>query len=277
LQKIIKSNRIESRPNTMSLPPNMSFYPGQAFFANPYAVAAADSVASPASIVVAAVKEKPTKRACSVVGCTNGIVQGGLCVSHGAKRRKCQFPGCDKSSKAAGMCSKHGPRRDPCDEEGCTSISVRGTKCKLHAEPSKKCAVGGCRKGSVIGGMCKRHQDQVKMSGLFPGEALVSFPMPVPTCYPTGTLSQAIAQQSMLASMGMAGHPFMYPPMVAPYARGFAPLAPGMAGFGYEGSMYASQRRTIDNLTTDAMMMLELAKRSREMSDKKLKSLPSSQ
>eukprot|EP00956_Cyclotella_meneghiniana_P022249 scaffold41793_cov76-Cyclotella_meneghiniana.AAC.1 len=48
------------------------------------------------------------KTTCSFPGCNNGIVQGGRCVTHGAKRRKCKFPGCDKNSKAAGLCSKHG-------------------------------------------------------------------------------------------------------------------------------------------------------------------------
>lgn len=51
---------------------------------------------------------RPHKRTCSVAGCRNGVVQGGVCVSHGAKRRKCQFPECDKNSKCAGLCSKHG-------------------------------------------------------------------------------------------------------------------------------------------------------------------------
>jgi hypothetical protein len=77
--------------------------------------------------------------------------------------------------------------------------------------------------------------------------------------------------------MAMAGNPFMYPPMVAPYARGFGQFA-SMGGMG----MYAASQRASDNLTTDAMMMLELAKRSRErsyaaqMTDKKFKALPSS-
>lgn len=62
----------------------------------------------PAALVANAVKQKPTKRTCSVAGCTNGVVQGGLCVSHRAKRRMCRFPGCTKSSKTVGMCSKHG-------------------------------------------------------------------------------------------------------------------------------------------------------------------------
>eukprot|EP00804_Cyclotella_cryptica_P019668 CCRYP_014000-RA/>CCRYP_014000-RA protein AED:0.19 eAED:0.19 QI:30/-1/1/1/-1/1/1/97/168 len=51
---------------------------------------------------------KANKRTCSVVGCKNGIVQGGVCISHGAKRRKCRFPGCEKNSKSAGLCSRHG-------------------------------------------------------------------------------------------------------------------------------------------------------------------------
>ena len=66
----------------------------------PAAAAAAESPEKP--------KLKPNKRFCSVPGCKNGVVQGGLCVSHGAKRRKCQFPGCEKNSKCAGLCSKHG-------------------------------------------------------------------------------------------------------------------------------------------------------------------------
>eukprot|EP01082_Thalassiosira_pseudonana_P003989 g3080.t1 g3080 contig12:1376898-1377577(+) len=44
----------------------------------------------------------PHRRTCSVAGCKNGVVQGGLCVSHGAKRKTCRFPGCEKNSKLQG-------------------------------------------------------------------------------------------------------------------------------------------------------------------------------
>eukprot|EP00956_Cyclotella_meneghiniana_P034982 scaffold109990_cov26-Cyclotella_meneghiniana.AAC.1 len=78
-------------------------------FANAmYAQLPAPTVEFDSSMKNPKTKEKPVKRSCSVVGCNNGIVQGGVCIAHGAKRRKCRFPGCTKSSKSAGMCSKHG-------------------------------------------------------------------------------------------------------------------------------------------------------------------------
>ena len=78
----------------------------------------------PASVTDVA---KIYRRTCSVAGCNNGIVQGGLCVSHGAKRRTCKFPGCMKNSKMAGMCSKHGPPRKKCGHDGCVNVAVKGT------------------------------------------------------------------------------------------------------------------------------------------------------
>jgi hypothetical protein len=48
------------------------------------------------------------RRFCSVDACTNRVVQGGVCVAHGAKRRKCSVEGCDKNIKKEGKCSMHG-------------------------------------------------------------------------------------------------------------------------------------------------------------------------
>lgn len=100
---------------------------------------------------------KAHRRNCSVAGCKNGVVQGGVCVSHGAKRRLCRFPGCTKNSKNAGLCSKHGPPRKRCDHEGCTNVAVRGGRCKSHGAWSKVCSVQECNKIAAVGGMCKRH------------------------------------------------------------------------------------------------------------------------
>ncbi|KAL7462987.1 hypothetical protein ACHAXS_003358 [Conticribra weissflogii] len=100
---------------------------------------------------------KAHRRNCSVAGCKNGVVQGGVCVSHGAKRRLCRFPGCTKNSKNAGLCSKHGPPRKRCDQEGCTNVAVRGGRCKSHGAWSKVCSVQDCNKIAAVGGMCKRH------------------------------------------------------------------------------------------------------------------------
>eukprot|EP00956_Cyclotella_meneghiniana_P037717 scaffold143306_cov68-Cyclotella_meneghiniana.AAC.1 len=102
---------------------------------------------------------KTVKRTCAVEGCSNGIVQGGLCISHGAKRKKCRFPGCEKNSKLAGLCSRHGPPRPQCDVMGCKNVSAQGRKCKSHAT-TVKCYVPGC--DNIICGRsltCRRHSN----------------------------------------------------------------------------------------------------------------------
>jgi hypothetical protein len=48
------------------------------------------------------------RRFCCVDGCANRVVQGGVCMAHGAKRRKCSVEGCDKNVKKEGKCSMHG-------------------------------------------------------------------------------------------------------------------------------------------------------------------------
>lgn len=76
--------------------------------------------------------KKRTRRACNIDGCTNRVVQGGLCIRHGAKRKKCTFPGCTKNVKKAGRCSTHGPSRKRCEVHGCTNASVKNGKCISH-------------------------------------------------------------------------------------------------------------------------------------------------
>lgn len=71
----------------------MSFYTCQQTLDLPSHHADDNAITKPGSLPAVTTKVKPTKRSCSVVGCTNGVVQGGVCVSHGAKRRLCLFPG----------------------------------------------------------------------------------------------------------------------------------------------------------------------------------------
>lgn len=99
------------------------------------------------------------RRKCTIDGCPNRVVQGGLCISHGAKRKQCTHPGCTKNVKKAGLCSSHGPARKKCEAEGCTRVSVRGGKCIRHGAKRRSCAVPDCTKQAVILGMCKRHHD----------------------------------------------------------------------------------------------------------------------
>ncbi|KAL3794897.1 hypothetical protein HJC23_004274 [Cyclotella cryptica] len=101
------------------------------------------------------------RRLCAVAGCRNGVVQGGVCISHGAKRKACNYPGCTKPVKKHGKCSAHGPERQRCKAEGCTKVSVQGGKCHSHGAKRRTCALEGCSKQPTVGDMCKRHYDSV--------------------------------------------------------------------------------------------------------------------
>jgi hypothetical protein len=101
-------------------------------------------------------KLRPRRR-CTVQGCGNRVVQGGLCISHGAKRKPCGFTGCPKFVKNAGMCSAHGPRRKRCLVHGCEKASVQNGTCIAHGAKKKLCVMEGCERQGVVKGMCKRH------------------------------------------------------------------------------------------------------------------------
>jgi hypothetical protein len=103
---------------------------------------------------------KRVRRKCSVEGCANRVVQGGLCITHGAKRKTCKHPGCDKNVKKAGLCSTHGPARKRCDAEGCDKVAVQGGKCISHGAKKRVCLFDNCSKQAILSGMCKKHHDK---------------------------------------------------------------------------------------------------------------------
>jgi hypothetical protein len=103
---------------------------------------------------------KRVRRKCTVTGCENRVVQGGLCIAHGAKRKSCKHPGCDKNVKKAGLCSTHGPSRKRCENPGCEKVAVQGGKCIAHGAKKRLCGVEHCMKQAILNGMCKRHHDQ---------------------------------------------------------------------------------------------------------------------
>ena len=103
---------------------------------------------------------KRVRRKCTVEGCANRVVQGGLCISHGAKRKTCKHPGCNKNVKKAGLCSTHGPARKRCEHPGCPKVAVQGGRCISHGAKKKLCSVEECSKQAILGGMCKKHHDQ---------------------------------------------------------------------------------------------------------------------
>jgi hypothetical protein len=103
---------------------------------------------------------KRVRRKCTMGNCANRVVQGGLCISHGAKRKTCKHQGCNKNVKKAGLCSTHGPARKRCEHPGCPKVSVQGGRCISHGAKKKLCAFDECTKQAILGGMCKKHHDQ---------------------------------------------------------------------------------------------------------------------
>lgn len=108
---------------------------------------------------------KRVRRKCTVEGCPNRVVQGGLCISHGAKRKTCKHPGCSKNVKKAGLCSTHGPARKRCEAEGCSKVAVQGGRCIAHGAKKRTCSRPDCTKQAILAGMCKKHHDQAKLEG----------------------------------------------------------------------------------------------------------------
>ncbi|CAJ1952390.1 unnamed protein product [Cylindrotheca closterium] len=102
---------------------------------------------------------KRVRRKCTIEGCPNRVVQGGLCISHGAKRKQCKHPGCNKNVKKAGLCSTHGPARKRCEFQSCNKVAVQGGRCIAHGAKKKLCLIDGCAKQAILAGMCKKHHD----------------------------------------------------------------------------------------------------------------------
>ena len=102
---------------------------------------------------------KRIRRKCTVGNCANRVVQGGLCISHGAKRKTCKHPGCNKNVKKAGLCSTHGPARKRCENRGCGKVAVQGGHCIAHGAKKKLCEFEDCEKQAILSGMCKKHHD----------------------------------------------------------------------------------------------------------------------
>lgn len=103
---------------------------------------------------------KRSRRKCSIENCHNRVVQGGLCISHGAKRKLCGHPGCNKHVKKAGMCSSHGPPRKLCEFAGCSKVAVQAGRCISHGAKKKLCSVENCKKQAILSGMCMKHHDE---------------------------------------------------------------------------------------------------------------------
>ena len=106
------------------------------------------------------------RKRCTFDGCTNIVVKGGVCVTHGAKveRKRCSFKDCTSYAQKGGVCKKHGAKVEVktakhCSHDGCTNGAVRGGVCITHGSKveRKHCSFEGCASFAQKGGVCKRH------------------------------------------------------------------------------------------------------------------------
>ena len=114
--------------------------------------------------------DKPKRRICTHAdGCTNLVVQGGVCLTHGAKVRLCSHIDpdsgaiCTKQAKKGGVCITHGAEVKRCTYAGgCNNHAIRDGVCITHGagaklKPRKKCTTPGCPNNAKRGGVCITH------------------------------------------------------------------------------------------------------------------------
>jgi len=74
----------------------------------------------------------PKIKLCSIEGCTNQAIKGGVCKRHGAKAKRCNIEGCTNHAIKGGVCIRHGAKLKRCSSEGCTNQAVKGGVCRRH-------------------------------------------------------------------------------------------------------------------------------------------------
>jgi hypothetical protein len=101
--------------------------------------------------------QKRHRKICSAEGCTNRVVNGGVCVRHGAKTRRCSNDGCTHKAVNGGLCQSHGAKKILCSKDGCTNQVQIGGVCRRHGAKRKLCSMEGCTNVAQRGGVCERH------------------------------------------------------------------------------------------------------------------------
>jgi len=119
------------------------------------------------------------RRNCAIPGCCNRVVQGGVCVTHGAKRKLCMEEGCDKAVKKGGFCSSHGPSRKKCEVPGCSRVAVQAGICIGHGAKQTTCSIYGCRRKATRDGICMGHLEITRLDAVptpSPATAVIHVP-----------------------------------------------------------------------------------------------------
>jgi hypothetical protein len=209
--------------------------------------------------------DSPPRDPCDEEGCDSISVRGTKCKAHAEPSKKCVIGGCRKGAAVGGLCKRHQneilstggikavtnkPVPMPNDED---KAATSPAKTETAASPKPAAPAAAAARSTVP--MC--------------------LPVPTAMAYPPNSLAQmmvqnellcqaAVAQQHMALGLGMglaAASPYPYPVFGAPFLG---------AGLGAGGGMYARRammgldpREARGGLTADAMMMLEMAKRSK--------------
>ena len=104
--------------------------------AQPQMAAGTSSIGTAAKRAVAADEydgppKKKGRRQCSVEGCTNNAVKGGICILHGERPPACSHEGCTNLAQRRGVCDKHGAK-PKCSIEGCAKVAKKRGMCMKH-------------------------------------------------------------------------------------------------------------------------------------------------
>ena len=70
------------------------------------------------------VRHGAKRKLCSSEGCTNKVIEGGVCRKHGAKVKRCSSEGINN-----GVCVKHGAKVKRCSPEGDVLTRRRKEEC----------------------------------------------------------------------------------------------------------------------------------------------------
>jgi hypothetical protein len=98
------------------------------------------------------------RKRCSRDGCNKHIVNGGVCITHGAVVKRCSHERCTNGAVKGGVCVTHGAVVKRCNFERCTKQAQKGGVCKKHGAKIKRCSHHeGCTKGAHTGGVCITH------------------------------------------------------------------------------------------------------------------------
>ena len=82
---------------------------------------------------------------CSFKGRANQAINGGVCLTHGAKRKSCRaMMGCTNQVVKCGVCITHGAKVN--NHNGCASYAYKKGVCITHGAKAERklCSHNGC-------------------------------------------------------------------------------------------------------------------------------------